>query len=56
MIDIKGRALAMHLWGKRRVPTLHWIWGPWLGDGSLEVTAVSLRDTWARIQGKEQQV
>ena len=27
----------MHLWGKRRVPTLHWIWAPWLGDGSLEV-------------------
>ena len=34
-----GRALAMHLWGKRRVPTLHWIWAPWLGDASLEMTA-----------------
>ncbi|MBV8762135.1 MAG: fumarylacetoacetate hydrolase family protein [Deltaproteobacteria bacterium] len=43
-IELRGRALAMHLWGKRRVPTLHWIWTPWLGDGSLEVTAVSLRD------------
>lgn len=47
VIDIKGRALAMHLWGKRRVPTLHWIWAPWTGDGSLEVNAVSLRDTFA---------
>jgi 2-keto-4-pentenoate hydratase/2-oxohepta-3-ene-1,7-dioic acid hydratase in catechol pathway len=46
-IAIKGRALAMHLWGKRRVPTLHWIWTPWLGDGSLEVTAISLRDRFA---------
>jgi 2-keto-4-pentenoate hydratase/2-oxohepta-3-ene-1,7-dioic acid hydratase in catechol pathway len=44
---IKGRALAMHLWGKRRVPTLHWIWAPWLGDASLEVTAVSLHDRFA---------
>ena len=46
-IAIRGRALAMHLWGKRRVPTLHWIWSPWLGDGarqsSLEVTAISLQ-------------
>jgi 2-keto-4-pentenoate hydratase/2-oxohepta-3-ene-1,7-dioic acid hydratase in catechol pathway len=41
---VRGRALAMHLWGNRRVPTLHWIWSPWLGDGSLELTAVSLRD------------
>ena len=46
-IDIRGRALAMHLWGKRRVPTLHWIWAPWIGDGSLEVSAVSLRDTFS---------
>lgn len=46
-IEIQGRALAMHLWGKRRVPTLHWIWAPWLGDSSLEVTAVSLRDTFS---------
>jgi 2-keto-4-pentenoate hydratase/2-oxohepta-3-ene-1,7-dioic acid hydratase in catechol pathway len=44
---IRGRALAMHLWGKRRVPTLQWIWAPWLGDGSLEMTAVSLRDRFA---------
>ena len=42
---VRGRALAMHLWGKRRVPTLHWIWTPWLGDGSLEVTAISLRES-----------
>ncbi len=47
VIDIKGRALAMHLWGKRRVPTLHWIWAPWTGDGSLEVSAISLRDTFS---------
>ncbi len=46
-IDIKGRAMAMHLWGKRRVPTLHWIWAPWIGDSSLEVSAVSLRDTFS---------
>jgi len=44
---IAGKAIAMHMWGKRRVPTLHWIWSPWLGDGSLEVTAVSLRDRFA---------
>ncbi|HTL34876.1 MAG TPA: fumarylacetoacetate hydrolase family protein [Kofleriaceae bacterium] len=46
-IALKGRAFAMHLWGKKRVPTLHWIWTPWLGQGSLEVTAVSLRDTFS---------
>jgi 2-keto-4-pentenoate hydratase/2-oxohepta-3-ene-1,7-dioic acid hydratase in catechol pathway len=46
-ITLRGRALAMHLWGKRRVPTLHWIWTPWLGDASLEVTAISLRDRFA---------
>jgi 2-keto-4-pentenoate hydratase/2-oxohepta-3-ene-1,7-dioic acid hydratase in catechol pathway len=46
-IALRGRALAMHLWGKRRVPTLHWIWTPWLGDASLEVTAISLRDRFA---------
>jgi len=45
--DLRGKAIAMHLWGKRRVPTLHWIWAPWLGDGSLEVTAISLRDRLA---------
>ena len=44
---ISGRALAMHLWGKRRVPTLQWIWAPWLGDSSLELTAVSLSDRFA---------
>lgn len=46
-VTIRGRAIAMHLWGKRRVPTLHWIWAPWLGDGALEVSAVSLRDTFS---------
>ena len=46
-VGLRGRALAMHLWGRRRVPTLHWIWTPWLGDGSLEVTAISLRDRFA---------
>lgn len=47
-VELRGRALAMHLWGKRRVPTLHWMWTPWLGEpdhpASLEVTAISLRD------------
>jgi 2-keto-4-pentenoate hydratase/2-oxohepta-3-ene-1,7-dioic acid hydratase in catechol pathway len=46
-VELRGRACAMHLWGKRRVPTLQWIWSPWIGDGSLEVQAVSLRDTFA---------
>ncbi|HEX5061957.1 MAG TPA: fumarylacetoacetate hydrolase family protein, partial [Kofleriaceae bacterium] len=46
-IALRGRVLAMHLWGKRRVPTLHWIWTPWLGDGALEVTAISLRDRFS---------
>jgi 2-keto-4-pentenoate hydratase/2-oxohepta-3-ene-1,7-dioic acid hydratase in catechol pathway len=46
-IEISGRALAMHLWGKKRVPTLHWIWSPWIGDAALEVSAVSLRDRFA---------
>jgi len=46
-IEIRGKALAMHLWGKRRVPTLHWIWAPWIGDSALEVSAVSLRDTFS---------
>ena len=41
---LRGRAIAMHLWGNRRVPTLQWIWAPWLGDGSLELTAASLHD------------
>ncbi len=46
-VEISGRATAMHLWGKRRVPTLQWIWAPWIGDGSLEVQAVSFRDTFS---------
>jgi hypothetical protein len=46
-VQLRGRALAMHLWGKRRVPTLQWIWTPWLGDAGLEVLAVSLRDRFA---------
>lgn len=45
--EIAGRAVAFHLWGKRRVPTLHWIYAPWIGDGSLEIQAVSLRDRLA---------
>ncbi|HUJ61620.1 MAG TPA: fumarylacetoacetate hydrolase family protein [Kofleriaceae bacterium] len=44
---LRGRAFAMHLWGRRRVPTLQWIWAPWLGESSLEVTAISLRDRFA---------
>jgi 2-keto-4-pentenoate hydratase/2-oxohepta-3-ene-1,7-dioic acid hydratase in catechol pathway len=46
-VEIRGRATAMHLWGKRRVPTLQWIWSPWTGDAGLEVQAVSLRDTFS---------
>lgn len=46
-VALRGRASAMHLWGKRRVPTLHWIWSPWTGEGSLEVQAVSLHDTFS---------
>jgi len=46
-ITLRGRAIAMHLWGKRQVPTLQWMWTPWLGDGALEVTAISLRDRFA---------
>ncbi len=45
--EIRGRATAMHLWGKRRVPTLQWIWSPWTGDAGLEMQAVSLRDTFS---------
>ena len=47
VIAIIGRAARDAHVGRRRVPTLHWIWAPWLGDGSLEVTAVSLRDRFA---------
>jgi 2-keto-4-pentenoate hydratase/2-oxohepta-3-ene-1,7-dioic acid hydratase in catechol pathway len=46
-VELHGRAIASHLWGKRRVPTLHWIYAPWTGDGSLEVQAFSLRDQLA---------
>lgn len=46
-ISIRGRASAMHLWGKRRLPTLQWIYAPWIGDGSLEVSAISLQDTFS---------
>jgi 2-keto-4-pentenoate hydratase/2-oxohepta-3-ene-1,7-dioic acid hydratase in catechol pathway len=56
-ITLRGRALAMHLWGSRRVPTLHWIWAPWMPSeqsasgaddiASLETTAASLRDTFS---------
>lgn len=46
-VELRGRATAMHLWGKRRVPTLQWIWAPWIGDGSLEVQAVSFRDSFS---------
>ncbi|HEY5945834.1 MAG TPA: fumarylacetoacetate hydrolase family protein [Kofleriaceae bacterium] len=47
---LRGRVLAMHLWGKKRVPTLHWIWAPSIGEApeaSLELTAISLRDRFA---------
>jgi 2-keto-4-pentenoate hydratase/2-oxohepta-3-ene-1,7-dioic acid hydratase in catechol pathway len=46
-IAITGRATAIHLWGRRRMPTLHWIYAPWIGDGSLEVQAISLSDRFA---------
>jgi 2-keto-4-pentenoate hydratase/2-oxohepta-3-ene-1,7-dioic acid hydratase in catechol pathway len=46
-IALRGHVMAMHLWGKRRVPTLQWMWTPWLGDASLEITAISLRDRLA---------
>ena len=47
-VELSGRATAMHLWGRRRMPTLHWIYAPWMGgDGSLEVQAMSLSDRFA---------
>jgi len=46
-VELRGRATAMHLWGKRRISTLQWIWSPWTGDASLEMQAVSLRDTFS---------
>lgn len=46
-ISLAGRATAMHLWGKKRIPTLQWIWAPWIGDGSLEVQAMSLQDSFS---------
>jgi 2-keto-4-pentenoate hydratase/2-oxohepta-3-ene-1,7-dioic acid hydratase in catechol pathway len=42
--DLAGRAIAIHLWGKLRLPTLHWIYAPWLSGGSLELQAMSLQD------------
>jgi len=44
---LRGRALVVHLYGKRRVPTLQWIWAPWLGDASLEMSAASLQDRFS---------
>ena len=61
-LGLRGRATAMHLWGKRRVPTLQWIWSPWTGDASLEVQAVSMRDTFSlgfatlRLDGPNQSI
>jgi 2-keto-4-pentenoate hydratase/2-oxohepta-3-ene-1,7-dioic acid hydratase in catechol pathway len=45
--ELAGRAIAIHLWGRRRVPTVQWIYAPWMGGASLEVQAVSLRDRLA---------
>jgi 2-keto-4-pentenoate hydratase/2-oxohepta-3-ene-1,7-dioic acid hydratase in catechol pathway len=45
--ELRGRASATHLWGKRRVPTMQWIWAPWLGDAGLDIQAVSFRDTFS---------
>jgi len=45
--EIAGRAIALHLWGKRRLPTLQWIYAPWIGDGSLEIQAASLQDRFS---------
>jgi len=36
-VELAGRASAMHLWGKKHVPTLQWIWAPWMGGASLEI-------------------
>ena len=44
---IRGRALVMRLYGKRRLPTLQWMWAPWLGDSALEMTAASLQDSFS---------
>jgi 2-keto-4-pentenoate hydratase/2-oxohepta-3-ene-1,7-dioic acid hydratase in catechol pathway len=46
-VELAGRASVIHLWGRRRMPTRHWIYAPWLGDGSLEVQAISLSDRLA---------
>lgn len=46
-ITLTGRAAATHIWGKKRLPTLQWIWAPWIDDGALEMSAVSLRDRFA---------
>jgi len=32
-VELAGRASAMHLWGKKHVPTLQWIWAPWMPRG-----------------------
>jgi 2-keto-4-pentenoate hydratase/2-oxohepta-3-ene-1,7-dioic acid hydratase in catechol pathway len=50
--EVHGRAIAMHLWGTKRVPTLQWIWAPHLGDDAasddaLEMTAVSLQSQFS---------
>ncbi len=37
----------MRLYGKRRLPTLQWMWAPWLGEASLEMTAASLQDSFS---------
>ena len=44
---LRGRALVMRLYGKRRLPTLQWMWAPWLGDSALEMTAASMHDRLA---------
>jgi len=44
---LRGRALVMRLYGKRRLPTLQWMWAPWLGDSALEMTAASLQDSFS---------
>jgi 2-keto-4-pentenoate hydratase/2-oxohepta-3-ene-1,7-dioic acid hydratase in catechol pathway len=38
-VMIDGTAIAMHLWGNKRVPTLHWIWAPWLPSTSFTGTS-----------------
>lgn len=58
-LDLRGHVTATHFWGKRRVPTMQWLWAPWMGDASLEVSAISMRDTFSlglamlRLDGKD---